>query len=122
MQKEEKRMRNELPEPLSAWKRIEESVEWSTEPSHSWLTRLWIVLSIGVIVWMMLGCSSLTQGSPGSDPLPGNLTAECPPLSPLEGKTGAALARKLLEVSELYYDCRDKHRRLKEAVTAPTGP
>lgn len=122
MRNEEKRMRNELPQPLAAWKQIEESVELSTVPSHSWLTRLWIVLSIGVIVWMMLGCSSLMQGSPANDPLPGNLTAECPVLSPLEGKTGAALVRKLLEVSELYYDCRDKHRRLKEAVTAPTGP
>ena len=38
----------------------------------------------------------------------------CPPLSELHGKTGKDLVDKLVEVSEQYYECADKHQALVE--------
>lgn len=49
-------------------------------------------------------------------PLPPSLLTECPLLTPLPDGTRAAVARKLVEVAESYYDCRSKHRALVEAV------
>lgn len=40
----------------------------------------------------------------------------CPPLLPLEGKTGADVLRKLVEVGEAYYECADGKAALIRAV------
>jgi hypothetical protein len=49
--------------------------------------------------------------------LPVNLTRLCPDLTPLEEGSGAAITRKLVEVSELYYDCQRRHRALVESLS-----
>jgi hypothetical protein len=40
----------------------------------------------------------------------------CPPLTPLEGKTGAHVLRKLIEVGQQYNECRAIHGALVKAV------
>jgi hypothetical protein len=40
----------------------------------------------------------------------------CPPLVPLEGKTGADVLRKLMEVGEAYAECSDGKAALIRAV------
>lgn len=40
----------------------------------------------------------------------------CPPLLPLEGKTGADVLRKLVEIGQAYHDCADGKAALIEAV------
>jgi hypothetical protein len=39
----------------------------------------------------------------------------CPPLTGLEGKTGKALTKKLIEVAWMYYDCADGKQQLIDA-------
>lgn len=56
------------------------------------------------------------QPSEGRAPLAPSLTEACPPLEALSGTTGAEVLKKMIEVSEQYYDCADKHKRLTEAV------
>lgn len=48
--------------------------------------------------------------------LDASLTSECPELRPLAETDGAAVTRKLVEIGRAYNDCRNKHRRLVEAV------
>lgn len=40
----------------------------------------------------------------------------CPPLQPLEGKTGADVLRKLVEVGQAYNDCADGKAALIRAA------
>ncbi len=40
-------------------------------------------------------------------------------LTPLADGTGASVLRKIIEVSELYYECRRKHAALVDAVKGP---
>lgn len=40
----------------------------------------------------------------------------CPPLTPLEGVTGADVLRKFIEVGEMYNDCRGSMEALIRAV------
>lgn len=76
------------------------------------LTAPFIVMS----VLMMTGCATPIQPLPDKLPLPANLTSHCPNLEPLSDGTGASVLRKLIEVSELYYECQRKHKALVEAV------
>ncbi|WP_445304385.1 hypothetical protein [Nitrosovibrio sp. Nv4] len=48
--------------------------------------------------------------------MPANLLSPCPPLTPLENKTGAAIVRKFVEVGELYNNCAMGKAALIEAV------
>ena len=45
-----------------------------------------------------------------------SLTEQCPALTVLTDPSGGAVLRKLVEVSDAYYDCAARHRRLVEAV------
>lgn len=45
-----------------------------------------------------------------------SLLTECPPLDPLEGKTGEDLTKKLTEVGEQYNACKLGKKKLIEAV------
>lgn len=65
----------------------------------------WIGLAIGLIVLMLTACASPMPPSPVRPPLPPLLLQPCPPLSPLQGTTGADVLRKLVEVGEAYHDC-----------------
>jgi hypothetical protein len=78
--------------------------------------RSWSVLSIGISAWMTTGCGASMPPSEARARLDATLTQECPELSPLVGKDGASVTRKLVEVGQAYNDCRDKHRRLVEGV------
>lgn len=49
--------------------------------------------------------------------MPPNLIQACPDLSPLNDGTGAAVLRKIVEVSKLYYECQRRHGALVKAVT-----
>ena len=40
----------------------------------------------------------------------------CPPLTPLDGKTGADVLRKFVEVGKMYGECAESKRRLIDAV------
>ncbi len=40
----------------------------------------------------------------------------CPALTPLEGKTGADVVRKFVEVGKMYGECAEGKRRLIDAV------
>ena len=62
------------------------------------------------------GCAQPMTPSEARSPIPANLTAPCADLTPLEEGTGAAVLRKIVEVAEMYYDCRRKHEALVEAV------
>lgn len=63
---------------------------------------------------LLCGCQSLMPRSKA--PLPVSLTNPCPNLDPLEGKTGADLVRKIVQISEAYYTCADKHKALADSV------
>jgi hypothetical protein len=62
------------------------------------------------------GCATPMPPSQERSPLPANLTAPCPNLTPLDGPSGASVLRKLVEVAEAYYECQRRHRALAEAV------
>lgn len=79
-------------------------------------TRLWIGLSIATCASMMMGCAASMPPSKGRAPLDVSLLTPCPPLLPLDDGTGASLLRKLIEVSEMYYDCALSKDKLGEAV------
>jgi hypothetical protein len=64
----------------------------------------------------MTACGSSIPPSPARPPLPANLTALCPDLTPLEGKTGAHLERKLAEIGPMYRDCAARHAELVDAM------
>lgn len=87
-----------------------------TRPLHERLTTLLRNLFIATCVSAVMGCQSLTAPLPERPPLPANLTAPCLPLTPLEDGTGAAVLRKLVEVSGAYYDCAARHGSLSDAV------
>lgn len=72
------------------------------------------------IATTMTACAAQTphlEESPLRPPIQATLTQECPALSALSDGSGAAVLRKLIEVSEKYYECRRKHSALVEAVT-----
>ena len=64
---------------------------------------------------MMTGCATQTPRSPAA-PVPANLLQPCQQLAPLEGKTGADVLRKLVEVGEAYSECADGKAALVRAV------
>lgn len=45
--------------------------------------------------------------------------AACPNLVPLDKAEGAQVLRKLIEVSEMYYECQRRHEALAHAVEGP---
>jgi hypothetical protein len=77
--------------------------------------RISIALCISASAWMMTGCATSTPRSPAA-PVPANMLQLCPSLAPLEGKTGADVLRKLLEVGEAYAECADGKAALICAV------
>ena len=75
------------------------------------------VLFTATCALTLTGCGALMQRSSAARaPLDASLTAECPVLSPLAEGTGAAVLRKMIEVSDAYYDCAARHRALVNAV------
>ena len=51
-------------------------------------------------------------------PVPANLTAPCPPLTPLaKGATVGDLFEKAVETAGLYRACRSRHDALSKLVT-----
>lgn len=85
-------------------------------PSRRALTGLLIGLCIAMFAWTLSGCASSTPPSEARAPIPANLTAECPPLNQLADGTGATVLRWITEAVAQYQDCRDRHRRLVEAL------
>lgn len=83
--------------------------------------QLGIVLCICGIALMMMGCAQQTVRST-TPPLPPELTHKCPPLTPLEGKTGGHVLRKLVEVAALYHECADRHNATVDVVTPHQAP
>jgi hypothetical protein len=79
---------------------------------------LWSGLSIAIAASTMTGCAPQTALLPDRAPLPPNLTAPCPDLTPLTDASAAAVLRKLTEVAESYYACQRRHGALTKAVTA----
>jgi hypothetical protein len=73
------------------------------------------VTCIAMSAWMMTACASSTAHLPAA-PIPANLLQPCPPLEPLEGKTGADVLRKLVEIGEAYNGCADGKAALIKAV------
>lgn len=69
---------------------------------------------------MMTACS--TQTTLSAPPLPSALTQKCPPLTPLEGKTGGHMLRKLIEVSALYHECAQRHNATVDVVAPHQAP
>jgi hypothetical protein len=49
-------------------------------------------------------------------PLDASLTEECPHLTVLTDGSAGAVLRKLIEVSDLYYDCALSKKKLIEAT------
>ena len=88
----------------------------STVPSRSRWTAWWRALFIGISALMLTACVALTPPLPDRAPIPANLTSPCPSLTPLDEGSGAAVLRKVVEISEQYYDCARKHKGLANAV------
>jgi len=78
--------------------------------------RLWTGLSIGMCASMLTACCLPTPPLPERALLPPNLVQPCPDLMLLEDGTGAAVLRKLVEVSEQYHACQSGKSALIEAV------
>ncbi len=87
----------------------------STRSSKSAWKRISTGLFIFASALTIAGCATSTPLSP-APPIPANLVQECPPLTPLEGKTGAHVLRKLIEVGQQYNECRAIHGALVKAV------
>ena len=68
---------------------------------------------------MLMACTQPTPLLPDRLPLPPSLLQPCPDLTKLESGSAADILRKLVEVSEQYYECADKHKALAEAVSPP---
>ena len=60
------------------------------------------------------GCAASTPRLRGN--LPASLTQPCPPLAPLDGKTGADVLRKLVEVGRAYNECAAGKQALIDAL------
>ena len=86
-----------------------------TGRSRAMCKRLLSAQFIVMIVWMTAGCATPTPHLPAV-PIPANLTQPCPDLTPMAGKTGADVLRKIVEISQAYYECADAHAALIEAV------
>ena len=79
--------------------------------SRRWLTGL----SIGLCALMLTACASQTVPSDRM-PLPASLLTPCGDLDPLADGSAQEVLKKLVEVSQEYYDCREKHSALVRAV------
>ena len=90
--------------------------ESSTAPSRRWWTGTLTVMFTATFASMLTACGTPMQPLPDKLPLPANLTNPCPDLAPLSDGSGASVLRKVIEVSEQYYDCQRKHRALVDAV------
>jgi hypothetical protein len=88
----------------------------STAPSRGRWTSISTVLCIVIASSMLTACATRMPPSQARSPLPPSLTNECPSLSPLSDGTLGAVLRKLIEVSEQFYECQRKHRALVDAV------
>ena len=86
------------------------------EPSQSRLTALLTVPFIALIALTMTGCGLLTKRLPERQPVPASLMQPCQRLEPMDGKTGADVVRKFVEVGKQYNECAEGKRRLIEAV------
>lgn len=75
-----------------------------------------IALCISISALTMTGCATPTAPSEGRAPLPESLTRPCEKLEPLDNGTGGAVLKKLIEVSERYYECARRHKALVDAV------
>ena len=63
---------------------------------------------------MLTGCAT-TLPQPSAT-LPASITQKCLPLNKLEGTSGADLLRNIVSTAEIYYECRDMHDKLIQAV------
>lgn len=68
---------------------------------------------------MLTACASPIPPLPDRAPLPASLLTPCPPLPELTDGTGEAVLTSLIDVSHSYYDCKDKHAALVNAVSPP---
>lgn len=75
-----------------------------------------IVPCIALSASMLTACATPTPPSTDRQPLPPSLTTACPDLTPLDDAQGGSVLRKLIETSEMYYECRRRHRALADAV------
>jgi hypothetical protein len=87
----------------------------SIGPSRAMCRRISIAPCISASAWMMTDCGTPTPRLPFA-PVPASLMQPCLPLAPLEGKTGADVLRKLVEVGEAYAECADGKAALIRAV------
>lgn len=101
---------------LGSWKRPRKHVRLSTVILRRMLFVILIVLCTTVPALMLTGCATSTPPSLVRPPLPANLLTLCPGLTPMEGITGEVMLRKIIEVSEQYYNCADGKKKLIEAV------
>lgn len=71
---------------------------------------------VACVALTMTACASPMPPSPVRPPLSQLLLQPCPPLSPLQGTTGADVLRKLVEVGEAYHDCASSKDALAKAA------
>jgi len=80
---------------------------------------------IAVMACALSGCAWLQDDRPAiSLPRPSisaNLVAPCENLTPLADGSGASVLRKLVEVSNSYYECARKHDALVQAAGQRNG-
>lgn len=76
-----------------------------------------LILSASILA----GCASGPTPMPARLP-PANLTTACPELPPPRSARGADLLDNHVQVAELYYGCREKHRALAEWIKNDGAP
>lgn len=64
----------------------------------------------------LTACTSLTMPLAERPPIPADLLALCPDLTPLETGSAKEVEQKLNDIAKHYYECADRHEGLVEAV------
>jgi hypothetical protein len=65
---------------------------------------------------MMTGCAAPMPPSAERSPLPADLLTQCPNLLPLDDAVADSVLRKIVEISEMYYECARGKSALIEAI------
>jgi hypothetical protein len=72
-----------------------------------------------ILSLLLVGCDGVLVRKPPPKvdvPVPSDLISECPPINELEDKSFGALLRHDTELQIQYTECRQKVKRLKEAL------
>jgi len=65
---------------------------------------------------LLTSCASLTPPLAERPPIPADLLVLCPDLKPLVTGSAKEVEQKMVEISQKYYECADRHAGLIEAV------